>query len=239
VRPRAELADGEIAALFALYERYYDGSSEAIFREDLADKSHLIELRDGETLCGFSTIAVVPAGDAPGAGRAVFSGDTVIDHAWWGEQALARAFCRFAGRLSAQDPGQPLWWLLLTKGYRTYRYLRLFAQRHYPRHGEPTPPAVKHRMDAIAATLFGSAYRPDLGLVRFPESRGHLRGHWGDIRADLLRRPDVRHFVALNPGYRNGDELVCLTELSAENLRAHARTAFEEGCRDARAAAAL
>ena len=32
--------------------------------------------------------------------RALFSGDTVIDPAYWGEQALVRAFCRLIGRLA-------------------------------------------------------------------------------------------------------------------------------------------
>ncbi len=239
VRLRSELAPHEVAELFVLYDRYYAGSSEAIFREDLAWKSHLIELREGDRLSGFSTIAVVPAGPRREDGRAIFSGDTVIDHAFWGEQSLSRAFCAFAGGLKAADPALPLHWLLLTKGYRTYRYLSLFSRRHFPNHAEPTPPAIQARMDAIAGTLFGAAYRPDEGLVRFPASRGHLRAAWGDIRPDLVARPDVRFFLERNPGYRDGDELVCITELAAQNLRSHALAAFEEGCRDARIPAAI
>jgi hypothetical protein len=41
----------------------------------------------------------------------------------------------------------------------------------------------------------------------------------------------VAFFLASNPGYAAGDELLCITELCAENLRPHARKHFLEGLR--------
>jgi len=41
-----------------------------------------------------------------------------------------------------------------------------------------------------------------------------------------LRLPEVAFFLARNPGYARGDELVCLCELAAEKLRPLARRIF-------------
>ena len=44
-----------------------------------------------------------------------------------------------------------------------------------------------------------------------------------------MARPETAFFLASNPGYVHGDELVCLTELSTENLRPIARRVFQKG----------
>ena len=63
-----------------------------------------------------------------------------------GEQALVGAFCHFAGGLKARDREAPLFWFLISKGHRTYRYLSLFAHRYYPNPAVPTPLPIKARI---------------------------------------------------------------------------------------------
>lgn len=222
--------------MYALYDRYYGGGDATTFRTDLEHKSHLVWLVEGERLRGFSTLATQSFHTFTQDARAVFSGDTIIDHQFWGEQALARAFCRFAGALKAQRPEQPLYWFLISKGYRTYRYLHAFAHRYFPHPNEATPPDMQARMHELARARFGSAYRPELGIVRFEPVRGYLRPPWNEVRDGLQPRPEVRHFLARNPGYVAGDELVCLAELSASNLRSIARREFLRAYDDARRA---
>jgi hypothetical protein len=172
IRCVADLGADEVDAMYALYDRYYGGGDATTFRADLAEKSHLVWLAECDRLCGFSTLATqtfrTPAQEA----RAVFSGDTIIDHEYWGEQALARTFCRFAGALKAERPSQPLYWFLISKGYRTYRYLHAFARRYFPHPREATPPDVQACMDALGRARFGAAYRAELGIVRFDPVRG-------------------------------------------------------------------
>lgn len=238
VRRAADLSPDDIAAMHALHDRYYGGGDAATFREDMTAKSDVIVLTEDGELRGFSTLAVQRL-DAPGdGGWAIFSGDTIIDHEYWGEQALARAFCRHAGRLSARHPGDPLYWFLISKGYRTYRYLHAFARRFYPHPHEATPPVVQRRMDWLASARFGACYRPDLGIVRFEPVRGFLRAPWSAVREGLRARADVAFFLERNPGYARGDELVCIAELSESNLRSVARREFVEGRDDERRAAA-
>jgi len=232
VRPRSEIAAREIAEMFALYDRYYGGAGEDAFRDDLAAKSHVIELRDADVLRGFSTVALQPFECAGEQELALFSGDTIIDHAYWGEQALAKAFCRFAGEVSAEHPGTRLYWFLISKGYRTYRYLHAFARRYFPHPDAPTPQAMQQRMDVLARARFGDAYLPERGIVRFEPARGFLRHAWGGVRDGLRERAEVRYFLERNPGHASGDELVCLTELTHANLRSVAAREFAEGRRE-------
>lgn len=229
VRRRQELGAADAGRMYALYATYYAEASAAQFAVDLAAKDYVIELvADGE-LRGFSTLAVLPFHAGGAARRALYSGDTIIEHRYWGEQALAIAFCRLAGALKAADPGMPLYWFLITKGHRTYRYLGAFAREYYPHPRQPTPPLAALCIDALARGRFGEAWKPGLGIVRFERPMGRLREEWAEPRPSLAARAEVRYFLQRNPGYARGDELCCLTELAAPNLRSHARRAFLEG----------
>lgn len=230
IRPVAGLSNADRLAMFRLYETYYEGTDYDLFGADLAAKTHVIELRAQGELRGFSTILLLGF-DVDGApSQAIFSGDTIIDAQYWGEQALVDAFCRFAGSTKARDPGTPLFWLLISKGYRTYRYLSLFAHAYYPHHAQPTPPGMQRCMEALARTKFGNAYDSSTGIVRFGRSRGHLRARWATVSDHLQEKhAAVQFFLERNPRFHAGEEMVCLTELSADNLRSFARRAFVRG----------
>jgi hypothetical protein len=229
IRSRSDICDEEVATMYRLYESYYDATSPAVFRSDLDGKQFVIALREGRELRGFSTLALIDFAFQGCAGRALFSGDTIIDHRYWGEQTLARAFCRFAGRLKAAEPAVPLYWWLISKGYRTYRYLSVFSKNYYPNPVTQTPPEFRARIDTLARVRFGSAYDPELGVIRYPDSRGHLKPQWAAVKASARERPEVRYFLECNPRFHEGEELCCLTELEANNLRSFARRFFLGG----------
>jgi len=229
VRARDALSQREVERMFALYAKYYDGTNFAQFDADLAGKSHVIELRHGDALCGFSTIALIDFACGGMARRAIFSGDTIIDHHYWGEQVLPLAFCAYAGRVHARDPALPLYWFLISKGYRTYRYLNVFARHYYPRVDMPTPADEQACLDHLAHGRFGACYDAERGLLHFPQSRGHLKPEWAGVRDGAGVRREVRFFLERNPGYRAGDELVCIARLKPDNLRSYAHRAFLRG----------
>ena len=229
VRARPELDERDIARMYGLYARYYEGTSHALFRSDLGDKRAVIELRDGEALHGFSTLAWFDFEVAGERRRAIFSGDTIIDHRYWGEQTLLEAFCRFAGRLAADHPERALYWFLISKGHRTFRYLGAFARSYFPNPHAPTPSVEQACIDHLARMRFGAAYVPGSGVIRFPDAHGYLRPQWAGVREALRGRAEVEFFLERNPGYRQGDELACLARLAPDNLRSFARRAFLEG----------
>ena len=141
VREPASLDEAERREMFALFRRYYEAASYGRFLADLADKTSVLLLRDeGGAVCGFSTLALYERAFAGSPLRVLFSGDTVVDERHWGQQALAFAWLRLAGEIKAERPQTPLYWFLISKGHRTYRYLSAFSREFYPAPGRATPP---------------------------------------------------------------------------------------------------
>jgi hypothetical protein len=230
VDPVAALSNRAIGAMFDLYDHYYDATSRPLFEADLRNKDYVVTLREPcGALAGFSTLAVITTEIGGQPLRAIYSGDTIIDHAHWGTQALAFTWIRFAGTVKAWAPSLPLYWFLIVKGHRTYRYLSAFSVDFYPRWDRPTPGQARDVMDHLAWRRFSEAYDARRGVVSFPRSRGHLKPEWALVEETEAARPDVSFFLRSNPGYISGDELVCLTELAPENLRPLARRVFEQG----------
>ena len=224
------LDDGMQATMFALFERYYAAVNMDLFLSDLQSKTIAILLKDEDgELQGFSTVEVIKFDSASGPATALYSGDTIISHHHWGEQQLSYAWCYYAGQVKAQRPSVPLYWFLIVKGHRTYRYLPAFTRKFYPNYRETTPPELQSIIDQLAGKKFSDAYRADNGTLHFAESRGHLRPEWDELSDDITKKPHVAFFLDKNPNYAMGDELVCLTELNDRNMRFVSRTAFIEG----------
>ncbi len=226
VVPPDALTREETDRLFALYATHYDAAHRGRFLSDLAEKDHVILLReeDSGAVRGFSTQKLVRSGGA----RALFSGDTIIDPACWGEQELVRAWSRYAGRLLVAE-NSPLWWLLISKGHRTYLYLPLFFADYWPRLEAPTPESARRLTAAFAEAKFGAAWKPERGVLAFPESMGQLKPALASVPAGRRDDPRVRFFLEKNPNYERGEELVCLAQISPANMRSVARRALLEG----------
>ena len=226
------LKSGTIGEMYDLYRRYYDSTSLQLFESDLKDKDFVVVLKDeAASVVGFSSLALLNAEIDGQRIRAIYSGDTIIDRAHWGTQALAFTWIRFAGAVKAEVPDCPLYWFLIVKGHRTYRYLSAFSVEFYPHWQMPTPAWAQSIMAALARRRFNDAYDAGRGVLSFPRSRGHLRPTWAAVEPEEAARPDVAFFLDSNPGYVRGDELVCLTELSSANLRPLASRVFGQGLR--------
>jgi hypothetical protein len=177
----------------------------------------VLEDDDGGALRGFSTLLMYRTKAAGTPISVVYSGDTIVERAWWGSPALASTWIRAVKQLSAMNPDVDLYWLLLTSGYRTYRFLPVFFRSFYPRCDEETSPEAAALLDAIALERFGSRYDPEAGVVRFPRPQV-LAPDLLDVSKGRTEDAHVRFFLARNPGYVRGDRLVCLTRIHDDNL---------------------
>ena len=88
--------------MYGLYQNYYEGCTADRFAQDLANKTHAIVLRvENETLRGFSTLALFDFEFEGALCQAVFSGDTIVHHEFWGEPTLPAAWLELAGQFKA------------------------------------------------------------------------------------------------------------------------------------------
>lgn len=217
--PRSNLTDQDIQKMFNVFQDYYQGTTLEIFQRDLSNKNWVIILRDPEsrTIQGFSTLAFYKSLVKGNPVGVVYSGDTIVRPAYWGTPELPRTWIKTVLEIGGRLP-KPLYWLLISSGYKTYRFLTIFFKEFYPRHDRPTPPEIQEVIHHLARERFGSDYCPESGIVRFSEGATPLREGIAEITEKRLKDPHVAFFVARNPGHTQGDELVCLTHIHPNNF---------------------
>lgn len=206
----AQLTDCQTNRMYELMAAHYDGVRKDAFLKDLAEKSCVILLEEEEEMIGFSTQKLI---EYEGV-RAVFSGDTIIHRDHWGTQRLSRAFARHF----FDHPDGPLYWFLISKGYKTYKYLPTFFKEFYPRHDQPTPPGMQTLLDGYGQLLYPGEYNPSTGVIEYKGEKDRLKEELQDL-SERAGDPNYQFFARMNPGHRQGHDLACITLLSRDNLR--------------------
>lgn len=223
---RADVSLAQRDEMFALLLRHFEGVTREQFERDLAAKDWVIELRRNDALVGFTTLRV-RASDFEGEPiTALYSGDTIVAPEAWGTPALARAWIAGVNRARAAIPGRRCFWLLLSSGFRTYRFLPVFWREFHPCHAAPTPAPTQRLLNHLAREGYGAQFQPASGIVRFAQPQ-RLRGRLANVPEGRDRNPHVAFFLARNPGHGRGDELACLTEICETNLTAAGRRIVE------------
>ncbi len=212
------LSENTIKQMAMLYLDNFAGTSEAIFRADLAEKDEAILLCHDQQLVGFTTLKIYEVSWLDCPAIVVYSGDTIVSQPHWGQQELAFAWISRVGRIKRASPDIPLFWFLLVKGHRTFKYLSVFGKTFFP-HWQERRDDLKQLADQLASEKFGRCYDPESGLVRFLDSRGYLKSDIASASAEELRKKATRFFFQKNPAYRVGDELVCVCELELFNMK--------------------
>lgn len=228
VRRVADLDSRTRQAMCTLYLSCYEATDAGVFERDLTAKDEVLLLHAGDALVGFTTLKIFDEAWRGEVLRVVFSGDTVVDPAHWGQRSLSLNWVRRMGQIKAQRPESRLVWLLLVKGHRTYRFLPVFAKTFHPREGVHDP-ELAALADALAQRHFPHHYRPDTGVVEFVPSRGQLKPALAEPRDDEQARPGVAYFLQRNPGYRQGHELVCVCEMEEPNMKPMTLRLFRQG----------
>lgn len=214
-----------IHELYFIFSRHYRHAPRAVFDADLLEKDWVLVLRDATgTVRGFTTMMLFDVEAGGRRVRALFNGNTIIEPDYWGDQELVRTWCAFTAQLKRREPTIPLYWYLIVSGFRTYLFLPLFFREFYPRHDRDTPPEIAALIDHLGTLKFDEEYRD--GIVHVTTPRECLRADLAVPDARRLRSPHVRHFLNQNPGYRRGDELVCLAEFSLQNTKRTAHDAL-------------
>lgn len=216
---RARLSGEEVDEMYSLFGIYYDNANRQIFTKDLENKNWVVLIKDADTqkIVGFSTLAFYRSIFKDELMGIVYSGDTIIDRAYWGTPELPRIWIKTVQEVGAVYP-QPLYWLLISSGYKTYRYLSVFYKEFFPHYAHPTPVYMQELVEHLAKEQFGDEYMPELGIVRFVEGATPLKGGVADVEDSRLKNPHIKFFVEKNPGYIEGDELICITKIHPDNF---------------------
>ncbi|MGB3204265.1 MAG: hypothetical protein WBB28_04690 [Crinalium sp.] len=205
--------------MYLLLNTHFKGVKPEVFHADLAEKNWVILLEDDQQkmLQGFSTIKMSKTEFDGEVISVVYSGDTIVDPNSWTSSVLSKTWIQAVNQLRQKYVREKLYWLLICSGYRTYRFLPTFTKEFYPRYDAPTPTNTQALINFLCQNQFGKYYNEKAGIVHFSTPQV-LRDGLIEIPEERLKNPHINYFLQKNPGYIQGDELVCLTEFSEENL---------------------
>ncbi len=216
--PIEELKQNTIDKMFQLMEMHYENTFREKFESDLAEKKWVITLVDcsNEELAGFSIQMTFMHPYQSKDALIIFSGDTIIKKEYWGSPGLTIGFCELMLKLIRENSGKQLYWMLISKGIRTYKFLPAFLKEYYPNFEKQTPFEVKELMDSMGLKKFGEQYDITSGVVVASLNSQFLKADFQPKKEKLQKFEDF--FYKINPGFYKGDELLCIAELSLSNL---------------------
>lgn len=216
--PVSKLTEPLIGEMLRLMQAHYEGVVAEQFYADLRAKEWVILMRTGERLCGFSTQVSFVHHVLGQSVRILFSGDTIIEKDCWGTLALPLAWGRLMLSIIAEHPEQKLYWLLTSKGYKTYRFLPVFFREFQPCFSAPASSFEHALLQSAAIRMVGDRFDPNAGILRAAPEAQRLRPGVADLEPHRLHDPHIAFFQQLNPGHARGDELVCLARFHPDNL---------------------
>lgn len=208
-----------IKQMYDLYAAYYENTSLDIFLNDLSKKTGVILVvrKADDKVVGFSTQTVYTLKIDGRTVRGVFSGDTIIDQRYWGNNKLGVEFYRFLLREKLKRPFTPFFWFLISKGYKTYMLMTNNCYKYYP-NVSGNKEEYRRITQAYCEQLFPEAFDKERMLLDFGDQYVRLKESIADITPEMAAaNPKIAFFEKMNPTWRRGTELPCLGVLDFES----------------------
>lgn len=229
IRTPEELLKDTREEMLNLLKQCFVNIRESSFRKDLEEKDEVCLLKNREEkLCGFSTAKFFTHHYFNRDYLVMFSGDTIIAPKYWGSLELPIQWGVRMSLRQRQNPSLPMWWMLISKGIRTYKLLPACFIDFYPCPDKNPSEEIQGLMNSLGSRRFPRYYEAESGLLHPGPESYFLRDELADIPKVTANCKHVDYFVKRNPDYRNGSELLCLSEFRSDNLRPFIRRQIEE-----------
>lgn len=208
-----------IRQMYKVFSQYYENTSWEVFLHDLSKKTGAFILRNpAGRVVGFSTLMTCTVNVAGRSVHGVFSGDTIIERAYWGTRALQLEFFKFLLAEKARHPFEPIYWFLISKGFKTYLLLANNFFTYYPR-PDGRDSHLGDIVDAYCEQMFPAYYNRERRILDFGHDYSPLKTEVADITERMRQENEkIRFFEDCNPEWRRGTELPCVGEVSWKDL---------------------
>ena len=216
--------------MFLLMKKHYENMKKDKFLKDLYDKNDVFLLFENNELKGFSTIKKMELNienkkedEEKTVNKKIvgfFSGDTIIEKGFsWGIEFQKEwiKYCLLESEKNMKN-GMKTYWFLISKGIKTYMYLPTYFKSFCPKVDYIESEIEKKIKDIYAKKIYGSRYCKENGIVKNDGTNDFLRENVVVLSEKQLKNKNIQFFLEKNPNYKKGDELVCLAEISFENL---------------------
>lgn len=221
--------------MYRLFVQYYNNVDMDTFCSDLTGKTGVLLLEKkgslNKRIVGFSTWVELDVINDGKKAKGIFSGDSVIDKQFWGDKTLHKAAVKQLFKLKIKHPKTPVFWLLISKGYKTYLVLTNNFPKHYPNYQSKNS-NLESVVDAYCKQLYPNAYDKEKGLLLFGDEYQYLKDDVAEITEEMKNdNPNIRHFEELNPNWRQGNELPCVGEVSTSMIWGFAKKSMRQNKR--------
>ena len=216
--------------MFLLMKKHYENMKKDKFLKDLYDKNDVFLLFENNELKGFSTIKKMELNienkkedEEKTVNKEIvgfFSGDTIIEKGFsWGIEFQKEwiKYCLLESEKNMKN-GVKTYWFLISKGIKTYMYLPTYFKNFCPKADYTESEMEKKIKDIYAEKIYKSRYCKENGIVKNDGTNDFLRENVVVLSEKQLKNKNIQFFLEKNPNYQKGDELVCLAEISFDNL---------------------
>lgn len=216
----ARLKSSEARTMYSIYKKYYANTVFEIFEKDLYGKTGVFIIREPKKnkIVGFSTII---ERDFQVHGKLVhgfFSGDTIIEEAYWGSRALQRAMFRYVISFKIKHFSQPIYWILISKGFKTYLLLANNYLTYYPNVAQDNEHLLEY-VEAYCDQFFNEYYNTKTQLIDFGQNYQCLKADVAPITNQMREKnAKIAFFEKINPTWEKGTELPCIGVLTWSDL---------------------
>lgn len=220
VKKITDLSAIEAREMHQVFLKYYNNTYLNVFLDDISKKQYVLLMKDPKSnrIVGFSTIALL---DLPYNGKTVkglFSGDTILEKEYWGSRRWQLTWGLFCVKLKIKYLRTPFFWLLISKGYKTYMLMANNFIDYYPRIDKEDKD-LADVVDSYCNQLYPQNYIKEQRILDFGNEYQNLQSHVAEI-CDNLRenQPKIRFFEERNPNWRIGTELPCVAKIETKVL---------------------
>ena len=214
-----DISSEDRQAMFDVFSNYYDNVSRETFEKDLEAKDVVFLLLDQreDRIRGFSTLVSLNYKKENGDNvRGLFSGDTIVEKEFWGQGTLGVAFLKYLFMQKLQNPFKPLYWFLISKGFKTYLLMANNFSNQSPRYENVTLGISKILSTHLVLNSMGNIIRVNSDLLSLRKLREKTLLNWVSLRSlkMMIENPRIAYFSEKNPAWEHGDELCCLAEMT-------------------------
>jgi hypothetical protein len=214
-RPIAKFSERDLQQMYSIYQKYYENTRYDLFTRDFRKKTGAFLILHPRTreIVGFSTVLNCDIKIGNKVSHAFFSGDTVIEKEFWGSRALQRCMYRYLLTMKAKHPFEPVYWMLISKGFKTYLLLANNYYGYWP-HPDGECDRLQPIVEAYCEQYFSEYYDRTTGVLNFGDDYQPLKGDVAPITDEMRQKsPKIRFFEERNPMWEKGTELPCIGEI--------------------------
>lgn len=205
--------------LYNLMQLEFIGVTWDHFIKDFNEKQHVMVLiNESGKVVGFSTLMEIDLNLGGKMIKIIFSGDTTVMQEYRDSFGFAVELSNFFTRAVVLYPTHEIYYVLISKGWRTYRVLPFFFKEFIPCYNREISKYEKSIMNLFGYKKYPNNYIGTTGLLCFKENVQRLKPECSDAMIPPRNNPHVDFFFQKNPHYLDGTELVCIARVAYCNF---------------------